>query len=97
MKWTAPEALRDNNFSNKSDVWSFGILLWEIYSYGRVPYPRVPVEDVGQHVERGYRMDSPDGCPDTIYRIMQECWNKDRTQRPNFARIERTLESIQPS
>jgi len=56
-----------------------------------------PVEDVGQHVERGYRMDAPDGCPDTIYRIMQECWNKDRTQRPNFARIERTLESIQPS
>ena len=59
--------------------------------------PLKPVDDVTQRVERGYRMNAPDGCPDTIYRIMQECWNKDRTQRPNFARIERTLESIQPA
>ncbi len=124
-------------FSNKSDVWSFGILLWEIYSYGRVPYPRVvspyspythttthgahihrslslslslsspssypspgfsqPVEDVAQHVEKGYRMDAPDGCPDSIYRIMQECWQKDSSQRPNFTRIERQLDTMQAS
>ena len=56
-----------------------------------------PVDDVAQYVDRGYRMDAPDGCPDTIFRIMQECWNKDRTQRPNFAQIQHTLESVQPS
>lgn len=94
VKWTAPEALRDNKFSNKSDVWSFGILLWEIYSYGRVPYPRVPVEEVANHVERGYRMDPPDGCPDEIYKIMRDCWDKDPAMRPNFARIESTLFSL---
>ena len=92
VKWTAPEALRDAIFSNKSDVWSFGVLLWEIYSYGRVPYPRVPVEDVAAHVENGYRMEAPDGCPDQIYRIMTDCWNKDLSQRPTFARIEKMLE-----
>jgi c-src tyrosine kinase len=91
VKWTSPEALRENKFSNKSDVWSFGILLWEIYSYGRVPYPRVPVEEVASHVERGYRMDSPDGCPEHIYAIMVECWHKDPSQRPNFARITKLL------
>lgn len=94
VKWTAPEALRENKFSNKSDMWSFGILLWEIYSYGRVPYPRVTVEDVAQHVDRGYRMDPPDGCPDSIYRIMQETWQKDSSKRPNFARVDQQLESI---
>ena len=52
------------------------------------------VEDVAQHVERGYRMDPPDGCPDSIYRIMQEAWKKDASQRPNFARIDKQLESV---
>ena len=107
-------------------MWSFGVLLWEIYSYGRVPYPRIvsvhihtcshththmlthmlththahthtctqPVEDVAQHIEKGYRMDAPDGSPDAIHRIMQECWNKDPSQRPNFTRIERQLDTI---
>jgi len=59
-----------------------------------LPPSNQPVEEVGSHVDRGYRMDAPDGCPDVIYHIMQECWNKDRTQRPNFARIERMLDSI---
>lgn len=94
VKWTAPEALRENKFTNKSDVWSFGILLWELYSFGRVPYPRVTVEEVAQHVDRGYRMDAPDGCPDSVYSIMSECWKKDPSQRPNFTRIERLLQHI---
>ena len=53
-----------------------------------------PVEDVAQHIEKGYRMDAPDGSPDAIHRIMQECWNKDPSQRPNFTRIERQLDTI---
>eukprot|EP00731_Ephydatia_muelleri_P016536 Em0009g960a len=94
VKWTAPEALRDAKFSNKSDVWSFGVLLWEIYSYGRVPYPKVPVEEVAAHVESGYRMEPPEGCPDQINKIMTDCWNKDPNQRPTFAYIEKMLESV---
>jgi c-src tyrosine kinase len=94
VKWTAPEALKQNKFSNKSDVWSFGILLWEIYSYARVPYPRVPANDIMQHIERGYRMDAPDGCPDQIYHIMKDCWATDPASRPNFTRIMKGLDTF---
>ncbi|CAG9769905.1 unnamed protein product [Ceutorhynchus assimilis] len=75
IKWTAPEALKHNKFSNKSDMWSFGILLWEIYSFGRVPYPRIPLVDVVRHVENGYKMEAPEGCPSEIYQIMRQVDN----------------------
>eukprot|EP00091_Calanus_sinicus_P009263 TRINITY_DN21751_c0_g1_i1.p1 TRINITY_DN21751_c0_g1~~TRINITY_DN21751_c0_g1_i1.p1 ORF type:complete len:193 (+),score=15.20 TRINITY_DN21751_c0_g1_i1:343-921(+) len=74
IKWTAPEALRHSQFSNKSDMWSFGILLWEIYSFGRVPYPRIPLGDVVKHVEKGYQMEAPEGCPAQVYTIMKDAW-----------------------
>lgn len=88
IKWTAPEALRDSKkFTNKSDMWSFGILLWEIYSFGRVPYPRIPLADVLMHVERGYRMEAPEGCPRDVYTIMNSTWNIDPQARPTFADV----------
>jgi c-src tyrosine kinase len=70
IKWTAPEALRHNKFTNKSDVWSYGVLLWEIYSYGRVPYPRIPIQDVVRHIEKGYRMEPPEGSPQSVTNLM---------------------------
>ncbi|XP_013169956.1 PREDICTED: tyrosine-protein kinase CSK-like isoform X2 [Papilio xuthus] len=85
IKWTAPEALKYNKFSNKSDMWSFGILLWEIYSFGRVPYPRIPLAEVVRHVERGYRMEAPEGCPAGPYDVMRAAWHADPQQRPTFA------------
>ncbi|XP_074601513.1 C-terminal Src kinase [Brevipalpus obovatus] len=94
IKWTAPEALRLNAFSNKSDVWSFGILLWEIYSFGRVPYPRIPLDDVMKHVEKGYKMEAPEGCPSEIYEIMKQSWNLDPEKRPTFALILKKLEHL---
>ena len=72
IKWTAPEALKTQKFSSKSDMWSFGVLLWEIYSFGRVPYPRIPLADVVKHVEKGYRMEAPEGCPKSIYDVMKK-------------------------
>ena len=66
------QALRQSQFSNKSDMWSFGILLWEIYSFGRVPYPRIPLGDVVKHVEKGYQMEAPEGCPAQVYTIMKD-------------------------
>jgi c-src tyrosine kinase len=94
IKWTAPEALRDSKFTNKSDMWSFGILLWEIYSFGRVPYPRIPLADVVMHVERGYRMEAPDGCPKEIYDIMRQAWELEPSDRPTFKEVLVTLENI---
>lgn len=95
IKWTAPEALRQNLFTSKSDVWSFGILLWEVYSYGRNPYPRIPLAEVTAYVENGYNMESPDGCPAEIYSIMKSCWNLEASKRPSFGEMERRLRDIQ--
>ncbi|KAK7590335.1 hypothetical protein V9T40_001948 [Parthenolecanium corni] len=91
IKWTAPEALRLGIFSNKSDMWSFGVLLWEIYSFGRVPYPRIPQADVVKHVEKGYKMEAPDGCPPEIYEIMQQTWNLVPEKRPAFKDVKTEL------
>ncbi|XP_067932204.1 tyrosine-protein kinase CSK-like isoform X2 [Watersipora subatra] len=84
IKWTAPEALRNNTFTSKSDVWSFGVLLWELYSFGRNPYPRIPQGDVMALVEKGYRMESPESCPREIFTIMSDCWSLDAKARPDF-------------
>ncbi|RZF49262.1 hypothetical protein LSTR_LSTR002883 [Laodelphax striatellus] len=91
IKWTAPEALRLAMFSNKSDMWSFGILLWEIYSFGRVPYPRIPLADVVKHVEKGYKMEAPEGCPPEVYEIMRLAWDLLPEKRPNFKDVKSKL------
>ncbi|CAG9816838.1 unnamed protein product [Phaedon cochleariae] len=91
IKWTAPEALKQNKFSNKSDMWSFGILLWEIYSFGRVPYPRIPLADVVKHVEKGYNMEAPEGCPPEVYEIMRQAWDLNPDKRPNFQEVKTKL------
>ncbi|XP_055907238.1 uncharacterized protein LOC129942366 [Eupeodes corollae] len=87
IKWTAPEALKNGRFSNKSDMWSFGILLWEIYSFGRVPYPRIPLADVVKHVEVGYKMEAPEGCPAEIYEMMRQAWDLNPAKRPTFSEL----------
>lgn len=94
VKWTSPEALREKLFSTKSDVWSFGILLWEIYSFGRVPYPRIALRDVVPRVEKGYKMDAPDGCAPVVYEVMKKCWHLDPNQRPTFRQLREQLEHI---
>ena len=57
-------------------MWSFGILLWEIYSFGRVPYPQIPLNDVVEHVENGYQMEAPEGCPAQVFNIMKDVSTK---------------------
>lgn len=94
IKWTAPEALKYNKFSNKSDMWSFGILLWEIYSFGRVPYPRIPLAEVVRHVERGYRMEAPEGCPAEPYELMRAAWQQEPAARPAFSNARARLHAI---
>jgi len=95
IKWTAPEALRHSKFTCKSDVWSFGILLWEIYSFGRVPYPRIPVQEVVRYIENGYRMEAPEGCSPEITEIMKETWCPDAERRPSFKQLLTRLRSYQ--
>lgn len=92
VKWTAPEAIEKKEFSTKSDVWSFGILLWEIFAFGRNPYPRIPTDQVLTKVLQNYRMDMPDNCPPDIYALMKTCWERDLRKRPSFAKIAARLQ-----
>ncbi|TWW66970.1 Tyrosine-protein kinase CSK [Takifugu flavidus] len=87
-------ALVFQRFSTKSDVWSYGILLWEIYSFGRVPYPRIPLKEVVPRVEKGYKMDAPDGCPPAVYDLMKQCWTLDSASRPSFRMLREKLQHI---
>ena len=92
IKWTAPEAANYSRFTTASDIWSFGILLTEIVTYGRVPYPGMHNAEVLRQVEAGYRMPAPPGCPAELYDLMLECWAADEAARPSFASIHSRLQ-----
>ncbi|RWS26809.1 tyrosine-protein kinase Src42A-like protein [Leptotrombidium deliense] len=94
IKWTAPEAANYSKFSIKSDVWSFGILLTELVTYGRIPYPGMTNAEVLHQVEHGYRMPCPPGCPQALYEIMLESWHKDPMKRPTFETLQWKLEDF---
>ncbi|XP_015263547.1 PREDICTED: tyrosine-protein kinase Lck [Gekko japonicus] len=94
IKWTAPEAINYGTFTIKSDVWSFGILLTEIVTYGRIPYPGMSNPEVIQNLERGYRMPPPDNCPDELYKLMLQCWKDSPEQRPTFEYLKAVLEDF---
>ncbi|XP_056132371.1 megakaryocyte-associated tyrosine-protein kinase [Lampris incognitus] len=101
VKWTAPEALQKEKFSTRSDVWSYGVLLWEIFSYGRQPYPKMSLKEVKQQVEEGYRMEAPEDCPPEVYSLMRSCWEREPRRRPPFhklrEKLERQLEETSPN
>jgi len=94
IKWTAPEAANYSKFSIKSDVWSFGILLTELVTCGRIPYPGMTNAEVLHQVEHGYRMPCPPGCPERLYDIMLECWHADPMKRPTFETLQWKLEDF---
>lgn len=84
VRWTAPESLQHGKFTSKSDVWSFGIMLWELFSKGTRPYFHFSNKEVIDKVLLGYRMDPPDECPPEISELMKRCWNEDPDNRPSF-------------
>ncbi|XP_030396278.1 megakaryocyte-associated tyrosine-protein kinase-like isoform X3 [Gopherus evgoodei] len=92
VKWTAPEALKNNKFSTKSDVWSYGILLWELFSYGRAPYSKMTLKEVTEKVEKGYRMEAPEECPPSLYTLMKSCWETEPGKRPSFRKLTEKLQ-----
>ncbi|XP_007529260.1 tyrosine-protein kinase Fer isoform X2 [Erinaceus europaeus] len=94
IKWTAPEALNYGRYSSESDVWSFGILLWETFSLGVCPYPGMTNQQAREQVERGYRMSAPQHCPEDIFKIMMKCWDYKPENRPKFSDLQKELTII---
>uniref|UniRef100_A0A8D0XBS3 Tyrosine-protein kinase n=1 Tax=Sus scrofa TaxID=9823 RepID=A0A8D0XBS3_PIG len=94
IKWTAPESLAYNTFSIKSDVWAFGVLLWEIATYGMSPYPGIDLSQVYDLLEKGYRMEQPEGCPPKVYELMRACWKWSPADRPSFAETHQAFETM---
>ncbi|GFR66256.1 neurite outgrowth regulated kinase precursor [Elysia marginata] len=94
LKWMAIESLRDRIFTTQSDVWSFGIVLWEIVTMGASPYPSVALADLYYVLSSGYRMDKPSNCSQQLYDIMRSCWVEEPLERPDFTQLRLMLEDL---
>jgi hypothetical protein len=94
IKWMAPETLRDATFYLKSDVWSFGVLVSELVTHGRDPYPDFSLKDVAERVHGGWRMPQPLECPDDTYHMMMACWDQDHMLRPSFSQLKDWLDNM---
>uniref|UniRef100_A0A3Q2H7A8 Tyrosine-protein kinase n=1 Tax=Equus caballus TaxID=9796 RepID=A0A3Q2H7A8_HORSE len=88
VKWYAPECINYYKFSSKSDVWSFGVLMWEAFSYGQKPYRGMKGSEVSAMLEKGERMGCPAGCPREMYELMKLCWTYEVENRPGFVAVE---------
>uniref|UniRef100_A0A8C6RHZ0 Fibroblast growth factor receptor n=2 Tax=Nannospalax galili TaxID=1026970 RepID=A0A8C6RHZ0_NANGA len=94
VKWMAPEALFDRVYTHQSDVWSFGVLMWEIFTLGGSPYPGIPVEELFKLLKEGHRMDKPANCTNELYMMMRDCWHAVPSQRPTFKQLVEDLDRI---
>ncbi|XP_066575984.1 platelet-derived growth factor receptor alpha [Amia ocellicauda] len=98
VKWMAPESIFDNLYTTLSDVWSFGILLWEIFSLGGTPYPGMVVDSSFYNkIKSGYRMAKPEHATSDIYETMMKCWNSEPEKRPSFHSLSEIVASLLPS
>ncbi|KAM9796202.1 tyrosine-protein kinase ZAP-70 [Syngnathus typhle] len=91
LKWYAPECINYRKFSSKSDVWSFGITMWEAFSYGGKPYKKMKQVEVNSFIESEKRLACPPKCPDRMYELMRECWRYKHEDRPDFRNVEETV------
>jgi fyn-related kinase len=94
IRWLAPESLTDLKFSVKSDVWSFGIVLFELMTHGKTPYSQMTHQQVKEMVGNGWQMPKAEECPDDVYKIMSECWLYDVNARKTFLSLEKDLEKL---
>jgi len=87
FKWCSPEILQHGLYTHKSDVWAFGISLWELFSYGSLPYIGMTNSEASEKVLQGYRMNPPENCPNEIDELMIKCWSHKSEDRPSFQEI----------
>uniref|UniRef100_A0A8C2IPE2 receptor protein-tyrosine kinase n=1 Tax=Cyprinus carpio TaxID=7962 RepID=A0A8C2IPE2_CYPCA len=94
IRWTAPEAIAYRKFTSASDVWSFGIVMWEVMSFGERPYWDMSNHEVMKSINEGFRLPAPMGCPSAVNQLMLQCWLQDRSKRPRFVDIVNLLEKL---
>ncbi|GCC23622.1 hypothetical protein chiPu_0002020 [Chiloscyllium punctatum] len=94
IRWTAPEAIAYRKFTSASDVWSYGIVMWEVMSYGERPYWEMSNQDVIKAIDEGYRLPAPMDCPAVLHQLMLDCWQKARGDRPKFGQIVNILDKL---
>ncbi|XP_040204621.1 ephrin type-A receptor 3-like [Rana temporaria] len=94
IRWTAPEAIAYRKFTSASDVWSYGIVMWEVISYGERPYWEMSNQDVIKAIDEGYRLPPPMDCPVVLHQLMLDCWQKCRSDRPKFGQIVNILDKF---
>lgn len=94
IKWMAIESLANQVYTSQSDVWSFGILLWEIMTLGGTPYPGIHAQELIKRLESGHRMECPPNCLLEIYYLMRQCWHQEPYERPTFTEIVNILDTF---
>ncbi|CAM9782853.1 unnamed protein product [Lampetra planeri] len=97
VKWIALESLADRLYTSKSDVWAFGVTMWEIATRGQMPYPGIANHEIYDYLQQGHRLKQPPDCLDQLYDLMYGCWHLDPTQRPSFTSLRYELEKIAKS
>ncbi|XP_070550432.1 fibroblast growth factor receptor 2-like [Ptychodera flava] len=91
----APEALWSSEFSIESDVWSFGVVVWEIVTLGNTPYPGMSAKEVIEYLKQGSRLSRPKHCKEDLYLLMMKCWSQKPSRRPKFKDLVHELEEIE--
>ncbi|XP_073330821.1 ephrin type-B receptor 4b-like isoform X1 [Pagrus major] len=94
IRWTAPEAIAYRKFTSASDAWSYGIVMWEVMSYGERPYWDMSNQDVINAIEQDYRLPPPPDCPSSLHALMLDCWQKERANRPRFCDVVASLDRL---
>ncbi|KAF7668510.1 hypothetical protein LDENG_00006960 [Lucifuga dentata] len=94
IRWTAPEAIAYRKFTSASDVWSFGIVMWEVMAFGERPYWDMSNHEVMKAINEAFRLPAPMDCPSAIYQLMLQCWQHDRSKRPRFSDIVSILDKL---
>ncbi|XP_037619078.1 ephrin type-B receptor 4b-like isoform X2 [Sebastes umbrosus] len=94
IRWTAPEAIAYRKFTSASDAWSYGIVMWEVMSYGERPYWDMSNQDVINAIEQDYRLPPPPECPSSLHSLMLDCWQKERANRPRFCDVVAALDRL---
>ncbi|RXN03813.1 macrophage-stimulating receptor-like isoform X1 [Labeo rohita] len=97
VKWMALESLQTQKFTTKSDVWSYGVLLWELMTRGASPYPDVDPYDITPYLMQGRRLLQPQYCLDSLWSIMMQCWNPEPEKRPSFPSLVKVIQEIHSS